>query len=53
MTSNSKQNRKKVQNTERRKTQVFSCEYCEIFKNTYFEERLQTGASDKRKERNG
>ena len=21
-------------------TQVFSCEYCEIFKNTYFEEHL-------------
>ena len=21
---------------------VFSCEYCEIFKNTYFEEHLQT-----------
>ena len=26
-------------------TQVFSCEYCEIFKNTYFEEHLQTAAS--------
>ena len=26
-------------------TQVFSCEYCEIFKNTYFEEHLQTTAS--------
>ena len=24
---------------------VFSCEYCEIFKNTYFEEHLQTAAS--------
>ena len=23
----------------------FSCEYCEIFKNTYFEENLQTAAS--------
>ena len=23
-------------------TQVFSCEYCEIFKNTYFEEHLRT-----------
>ena len=23
-------------------TQVFSCEYCEIFKKTYFEEYLQT-----------
>ena len=22
-----------------------ACEYCEIFKNTYFEERLQTTAS--------
>ena len=26
-------------------TQVFSCEYCEILKNTYFEEHLQTAAS--------
>ena len=26
-------------------TEVFSCEYCEIFKNTYFEEHLQTAAS--------
>ena len=26
-------------------TQVLSCEYCEIFKNTYFEEHLQTAAS--------
>ena len=26
-------------------TQVFSCEYCEIFKNTYFEERLRTAGS--------
>ena len=26
-------------------TQVFSCEYCEIFKNTYFEEHLRTAAS--------
>ena len=25
--------------------QVFSCEYCEIFKNAYFEEHLQTAAS--------
>ena len=25
--------------------QVFSCEYCEIFKNTYFEEHLWTAAS--------
>ena len=23
-------------------TQVFSCEYCEIFKNTYLEEHLRT-----------
>ena len=23
---------------------MFSCEYCEIFKNTYFEEHLQTTA---------
>ena len=26
-------------------TQVFSCEYCEIFKDTYFEEHLRTTAS--------
>ena len=26
-------------------TQVFSCEYWEIFKNTYFEERLPTAAT--------
>ena len=25
--------------------QVLSCEYCEIFKNTYFEKRLRTAAS--------
>ena len=27
-------------------TQVLSCEICEIFKNTYFVEHLQTTASD-------
>ena len=27
-------------------TQVFSCEYCEIFKNTYYEELLGTAASE-------
>ena len=26
-------------------TQVFPCEYCEIFKKTYFEEHLPTAAS--------
>ena len=26
--------------------QVFPCEYCENFKNTYFEEHLRTAASD-------
>ena len=26
-------------------TRVFSCKYCEIFKNTYFEQHLQTAAS--------
>ena len=26
-------------------TQAFSCEYCVIFKNTYFEEHLRTAAS--------
>ena len=30
-------------------TQVFSCEYCEIFKNTYFEKHLQTAGCRKRK----
>ena len=25
---------------------MFSCEYCEIFKNTYFEEHLQTTTSE-------
>ena len=29
----------------RLQTQVFSCEICEIFKNTYFEEHLRTAAS--------
>ena len=29
--------------------QVFSCEYCKIFKNTYFEEHLRTAASIKNK----
>ena len=27
-------------------TQVFSCEYCEILKNTYFEEHLRMAVSD-------
>ena len=27
-------------------TQVFSCEICEVFKNTYFEEDLRTTASE-------
>ena len=27
-------------------TQVFSCEYCEIFKSTYFEKHLRTAASE-------
>ena len=27
-------------------TKVFSCEYCEIFKDIYFEEHLQTAASE-------
>ena len=26
--------------------QLFSCEYCEVFKNTYFEEHLRTAASE-------
>ena len=29
--------------------QVFSCEFCEIFNNTYFEEHLQMAASCKRR----
>ena len=28
---------------------MFSCEYCEIFKNTYFEEHLRTAAPDNNK----
>ena len=31
------------------KAQVFSCEYCETFKNTHFEEHMQTVASDNSK----
>ena len=27
-------------------TQVFSCEFCEIFKNTFFVEHLRTAASN-------
>ena len=27
-------------------TQMFSCEYWEIFKNTYFEEHLRTAAAE-------
>ena len=27
-------------------TQVFFCEYCEVFKSTYFEEHLLTAGSD-------
>ena len=30
-------------------TLVFSCEYCGIFKNTYFEEHLQTAVSEWRR----
>ena len=29
-------------------TQVFFCEYCDIFKKTYFEKHLQTTASEDR-----
>ena len=29
-----------------KKRQVFSCEYCEIFKNIYFEKHLRTAASE-------
>ena len=28
------------------RTQVFSCEICEIFKNTYLEEHIRTAASE-------
>ena len=31
---------------KRHSNRVFSCEICEIFKNTYFEEQLQTRAND-------
>ena len=27
-------------------TQVSSCEYCKVFKNSYFKEHLQTAASE-------
>ena len=27
-------------------TQMFSCEYCKIFKNTYFKKHLRTAASE-------
>ena len=37
---------KKKQRAWRPLTQVFSFKYCEIFKNTFFEEHLQTAASD-------
>ena len=30
-------------------TQVFSCEYCKIFKKTYFEDYLRKAASERRK----
>ena len=49
---------KKIRNTHRESlfnkgleketlTQLLSCKYCEMFKNTYFEEHLRTAASDK------
>ena len=34
-------------NTAHTPTQMFTCEMCEIFKNTYFEEHSWTTASEK------
>ena len=34
-----------LESTEAAPKQVFPCEYCQIFKNTYFEKHLQTTAS--------
>ena len=34
-----------VEGLKKTPTQVFSCEYCETVKNTYFEEYLRTTAS--------
>ena len=36
--------RKEAATLKKTPTEVFSCEICEIFKNTYFEERLWTTA---------
>ena len=33
-------------------TQVFSCGYCKVFKNTYFEEHLRTAASVRKQRKN-
>ena len=38
--------KKRAVNTTKILTQLFSCEICEIFKNTYFEEHLRTTASE-------
>ena len=32
---------------KKRPTQMFSCEYCEIFKNNYFEKYLRTATSNR------
>ena len=44
--SRSSQRRCSVKEGMQRPAQVFSCEYCEIFKNTYFEKHLWTAASE-------
>ena len=44
--SRSSQGRCSVKEGMQRSAQVFSCEYCEIFKNTYFEKYLWTAASE-------
>ena len=44
--SRSSQRRCSVKEGMQRQAQVFSCEYCEIFKNSYFQKHLWTAASE-------
>ena len=44
--SRSSQRRCSVTEGMQRSAQVFSCEYCKIFNNTYFEKHLRTAASE-------
>ena len=45
--SRSSQRRCSVKEGMQRPAQVFSCKYCEIFKNSYFEKHLWTATSEK------